>query len=181
MKVLVAFASRHGSTKGIAERIATTLTGCGHETTLRRADEVGDMGRHDAFVIGGSAYFFHWAKEPTRLVRRNAPMLSRRPTWLFSSGPLGTDKVDAQGRDALAAAVPREFAELEPLIQPRGVRIFFGAHDPTAKPVGVLERITRMMPAARDALPAGDFRDWIAIDEWARGIGAELAAAETGG
>jgi menaquinone-dependent protoporphyrinogen oxidase len=37
-----------------------------------------------------------------------------------------------------------------------------------------------MMPAARDALPAGDFRDWIAIDEWARGIGAELAAAGTG-
>jgi menaquinone-dependent protoporphyrinogen oxidase len=180
MKVLVAYASRHGSTKGIAERVATTLTRCGHEATLRGADEADDIERHDAFVIGGSAYFFHWAKAPTRLVRQHAPLLSRRPTWLFSSGPLGTDKVDAQGRDMLAASVPREFAELEPLIQPRDARIFFGAYDPTARPVGVLERITRMMPAARDALPAGDFRDWTAIDDWAHGIGAELATAETG-
>jgi menaquinone-dependent protoporphyrinogen oxidase len=30
------------------------------------------------------------------------------------------------------------------------------------------------MPAIREALPAGDFRDWPAIEAWADGIGRQL-------
>jgi len=37
------------------------------------------------------------------------------------------------------------------------------------------ERLVRLMPAARNVLPAGDFRDWDAIETWAREIAAELA------
>jgi menaquinone-dependent protoporphyrinogen oxidase len=37
------------------------------------------------------------------------------------------------------------------------------------------------MPAARAALPAGDFRDWPAIEAWAAQIAAELAVGEPGG
>ena len=32
-----------------------------------------------------------------------------------------------------------------------------------------MERVTRLMPAARDALPTGDFRDWAEIDAWSGG------------
>lgn len=31
---------------------------------------------------------------------------SSRPLWLFSSGPLGTDTVDADGRDVRESTVP---------------------------------------------------------------------------
>ena len=34
----------------------------------------------------------------------------------------------------------------------------------------------RFMPSVRDALPAGDFRDWPAIDAWAQRIARELNA-----
>jgi menaquinone-dependent protoporphyrinogen oxidase len=34
------------------------------------------------------------------------------------------------------------------------------------------------MPAARDALPSGDFRDWPAIDAWADEIADALGAAK---
>jgi menaquinone-dependent protoporphyrinogen oxidase len=55
--------------------------------------------------------------------------------------------------------------------------VFFGAWDPDAPPVGLGERMVRHMPAARNSIPAGDFRDWPAIDAWAAGIARELHAA----
>ena len=42
MKVLVAYASRHGSTRGIAERIAETLQARGLEVTIRTAKDAGE-------------------------------------------------------------------------------------------------------------------------------------------
>ena len=36
------------------------------------------------------------------------------------------------------------------------------------------------MPAARNALPAGDFRDWTAIDAWANTIADELSLVPAG-
>jgi menaquinone-dependent protoporphyrinogen oxidase len=57
--------------------------------------------------------------------------------------------------------------------------VFFGAYDPDAEPVGMVERIggwfMRLVPEARDALPTGDFREWPEIDAWADGIARELS------
>jgi menaquinone-dependent protoporphyrinogen oxidase len=174
MKILVAYATRHGATRGIAERIAQTLERPGLQVSLRPVNQAGAVGEYDAFVIGGAAYMFHWMNEATSFVRRHRSILASRPVWLFSSGPLGTERVDAQGQDTLAAAEPREFNELAAEILPRGQRIFFGAYEPNAKPIGVMERLTRMMPAAREALPAGDFRDWPEIEAWGDSIAREL-------
>ena len=71
-------------------------------------------------------------------------------------------------------------ASLRDRVGARDHRIFFGAYDPTAKPIGLLERMTRAMPATRDLLPAGDFRDWDEIDAWARGIADELTLVPVG-
>ncbi len=174
MKVLVAYASRHGATKGIAERVAQTLERRGLAVTLEQADRVRQAETYDAFVVGGCAYMFHWARECTAFVRRNEHALAGRPTWLFSSGPLGTDLVDEKGRDVMVTTRPKEFDELAERVHPRDQRIFFGAWDPGAKPVGLMERFVGLMPAAKNAMPAGDFRDWPAIEAWAEGIVSEL-------
>ena len=60
----------------------------------------------------------------------------------------------------------------------RGHAVFFGAYDPAAKPIGIAERAMKLMPAARDALPGGDFRDWSDIEAWARTIAADLRSGE---
>jgi menaquinone-dependent protoporphyrinogen oxidase len=73
---------------------------------------------------------------------------------------------------------PKEFDELTELLRPRGEQIFFGAYDPDAKPIGMGERVVRHMPAARDTTPAGDFRDWAAIDSWAREIAEATSAID---
>jgi menaquinone-dependent protoporphyrinogen oxidase len=178
MKVLVGYASRHGATAGIAERIAAGLREAGLSAEARPISEVSEVGEYDAFVIGAAAYVLHWMKDATRFVKRHRRLLAERPVWLFSSGPLGTDLVDEKGRDIFEATRPKEFDELKGLVHPSGERVFFGAWDPDAPPVGLGERLVSRMPAARTAIPAGDFRDWPAIDAWAADIARELHAAE---
>ena len=180
MRVLVVYASRHGATEGIADRIASALRRRGIEVGLRPAGDRPEVADWDAVVVGSAAYMFHWLKEATEFVRRNRSELARRPVWLFSSGPIGTDTTDAKGRDVREAAEPREFAELRAAVHPRGEAIFFGAYDPEASPIGVMERLTRLMPAARNALPSGDFRDWGAIEAWAGTIADELSLVPAG-
>jgi menaquinone-dependent protoporphyrinogen oxidase len=170
--VLVGYATRHGATRGIADRIGTRLRDAGLEADVRSVSEVRDPSGYDAFVIGGAAYMFHWLKEATDFVKRNRATLEGQPVWLFSSGPLGTDTVDEQGRDVLVTTVPREFEELRALVHPRGEHVFFGAWDPAYPTVGLTEKLVRRMPAMKDAMPAGDFRDWTAIDAWADTIAA---------
>jgi menaquinone-dependent protoporphyrinogen oxidase len=175
MSVLVAYASRHGATQGIAERVAQQLRAAGLQAEARPTNEVRDLAGYDAFVIGGATYMFHWMKEATEFVKRNRSLLATRPVWLFSSGPLGTEATDKDGRDVRVVSEAREIPELRAAIHARDHRVFFGAFDGDAKAVGLTEHLTRMLPAARAAFPDGDFRDWAEIEAWADGVARELA------
>jgi hypothetical protein len=42
------------------------------------------------------------------------------------------------------------------------------------------ERLVALMPAARDALPEGDFRDWPEIEAWAAEIARALRPSPAG-
>jgi menaquinone-dependent protoporphyrinogen oxidase len=174
MSVLVAYASRHGATRGIAERIVDRLVKRGLDAEALPVKGVRDLDRYDAFVVGSALYMFHWLGEGSSFVRQNQNRLAARPVWLFSSGPLGADKTDAEGKDVREAAGPKELAELKAATHARDHRVFFGAYDPQAKPVGLMERMTRLLPAAREAFPSGDFRDWPAIEAFADVIADEL-------
>jgi menaquinone-dependent protoporphyrinogen oxidase len=176
MKVLVAYATRHGATAGIAERIAAALTAAGLPAETRPVEDVTDAGSYDAVVLGGAAYMSHWLGSAVTFAQRHRDQLAARPVWLFSSGPLGTDLVGKNGKNVLEATRPKEFDELARLLHPSGEQVFFGAYDPDAPPVGLAERFVKHLHAAQAAMPAGDFRDWPAIDAWAAQIAAELGA-----
>jgi menaquinone-dependent protoporphyrinogen oxidase len=173
MNTLVAYASRYGATQGIAERIASTLTACGHPAQARPAKAAGDLLSYDAYVVGSAAYMGSWLREAAEFVRGNQGLLATRPVWLFSSGPLGTASVDDKGRDVLVMSEPKEFKEFNEAIRPRGARVFFGTLNPSK--LGFSHRAARLIPAARAVMPEGDFRDWAAIDAWAESIASELA------
>jgi len=177
MKVLVGYATRHGATAGIAERIGERLRAAGLEADVAPVGTVRYPAPYDAFVIGAAAYTSQWLPEATAFVERHRDLLASRSVWLFSSGPLGIEPVNEQGQDQLVATVPKEFPRLRSFVHPRGEQVFFGALDLTAPPVGLAARFVRLMPAARDGLPQGDFRDWAAIEAWADGIARELLAA----
>ena len=177
MKILVAYASRHGATQGIAERIAWTLETDGFDVALRSVGHVESLDGYDAFVIGSAAYMGRWLKEATAFVRHHREALVGRPVWLFSSGPVGEEAVTKDGKDMLEASEPREFAELERELPARDQHVFYGAYDPDLTSGTLLGRLSKLIPAIKEALPAGDFRDWPAIEAWAHGIGRQLTAS----
>lgn len=172
MRVLVAYATKHGATKGIAERISVGLTDAGHDAVVLPADRVDAAAGFDAFVIGSATYIAHWRKEATELVHRLQPVVGQRPVWLFSSGPLGDSPTDDKGQDLKETAEPKELPELAAALHPREHRVFFGALDPSG--LTLPEKAMRTLPAGRALLPEGDFRDWDEIDQWAAGIAEAL-------
>jgi len=179
MKVLIAYASKYGATREIAERLADRIRAAGLEAQAQPVTTVSDLSACDAVVIGSAAYIGHWQKEATEFVQSNSAVLAGRPTWLFSSGPLGNEPTNAPGLDQRGAAEPKEIAELRATISPRDHRVFFGALDPAK--LGFRDRAIRILPAGRALLPEGDFRDWQDVNAWADSIAGDLAALATGG
>ena len=161
MKVIVAAASKHGATEGIARAIAERLGELGHDAEARAVEDVRDVAGIEALVLGSAIYAGSWMKEAVDFAERNADAFSSVPVWLFSSGPLGTEVKDEEEQ-------PRQLGELDRMLKPRDHRVFFGALDRSK--LGFAER---MMVKAVKA-PEGDFRDWNAIRTWADEIAAGL-------
>lgn len=180
MKVLVAYASKYGSTKGIAEFIGEKLRQRGMQVDVQEADAVRNAADYDAFVIGSAVYMFHWMKEAKQFISKNRALLVNHPVWLFSSGPVGTQSKDAKGRDLLEVSGPKELDDLLALAKPRDHRVFFGALDGTrlTGTIGFTYRLARRSQAAREAMPEGDFRDWKGIEAWATSIAQGLGGTQ---
>jgi len=186
MNVQVVFASRHGGTAGIAERIAEVLRGEGANVAVADARDRPDSTGFDAFVVGSGVYLGNWLKEGIEFLEWNLSLLAATPVWLFSSGPLPGSSKNAEGSDPLTLALgPEEgpgsgghkkIASLTARIRPRDHAVFQGAFNPNDAPKSIPERLIRMMPAAKEILPPGDFREWDAIDAWAHNIAVQLAA-----
>ena len=162
MTILVAYASKHGATRGVAERIAERLQALGYEAEALPVDTVSNLNAYDAVVLGSAIYYGSWMKEATEFLLRHQAVLTTRPVWLFSSGPLG---VEAKG----AEEQPRELAEFQDTIHPRGHQLFFGAldHEKLSFPERMVIKAVRA--------PEGDYRDWVAIDAWAGNIAQDLS------
>jgi menaquinone-dependent protoporphyrinogen oxidase len=161
MTVLVAYSSKHGSTKGIAEAIADRLRELGEPVEVGSVDEVVDLAGFRAVVLGSAVYAGSWMKEAVEFVHRFAEPLAERSVWLFSSGPLGTDVEDEEEQ-------PRQLGEMSGIIGPIEHQMFFGALDRNSLGFG-----ERMIVKAVKA-PDGDFRNWDSIRDWADGIAREL-------
>ena len=161
MTVLVAYASKHGSTAGIADAIAEALVDHEVKAEARSVEMVDDLGPYEAVVLGSAVYAGSWMKDAVTFAERHAGELAGRPVWLFSSGPLGEDVKDHEEQ-------PRQLPELRRTIAPRGHRVFQGALD-----TSVLGFAERMIAKAVKA-PVGDFRDWNAIRAWGEEIAEEL-------
>jgi menaquinone-dependent protoporphyrinogen oxidase len=175
MKVAVAFATKHGFTRGIAEFIAEKIRGNGIQAEALDVDEFHNPGDYDAFVVGSAVYMGSWMKQAKKFVRENREVLEQHPVWLFSSGPVGPDQKDKKGREPREVAVsPGEIAELKTIINPRDHRVFFGGYD--SKTGGIGGWVIRRLPAANKALIEGDFRNWDEIGNWAAEIAKELVA-----
>ena len=158
--VLVAYGTTNGSTAQIAEAIADVLRKDGLAADALPARTVASVSSYDAVVVGGGLYAGRWHKDARRFVRRHGRALAERPLWLFSSGPLDPS---ASERDIPPVpGVKKAMVRLD-----AREHITFG---------GCLEDGTKGWVAGMilRSGKGGDFRDFTAIEEWARRVAAEL-------
>ena len=178
MKVLVAYASKTGFTKGIAEFLGERFRQRGIEADVAEVAGAKDLSQYDAFVVGSALYMFHWMKEARSFVMQNRSALRSRPLWLFSSGPVGTSRVNSKGEDLLDVSGPKELDELREAVGPRDHRVFFGGLDGSklTGATGLMYRLVSRSKAARESMPDGDYRDWGEIGRWAEDISDALSS-----
>ena len=166
MTVLVAYASKRGSTAEIAETVAATLRREGLGVCLERADDVQSLDRYDAVVLGSAVYMKRWRGDARHFLKKHRKALKQMPFWVFSSGPVGDPSKD----NPEWMEPPKTVEKVEEL----GGRehVVFGGCLP-AEPQGVMER------AMLEGTPREfrDRRDWAEIRDWARGISIALTAA----
>ncbi len=191
-RVLVVYGSRHGGTKGIAERIGEVLRTKDLDAVVAAADiaEDRDVDAADAYVVGSGVYMGSWLKEPLDFIKRYEETMAVRPLWLFSSGPLPGSSKDTHAEDPIENALGpaegpgsggrKKIEELSAITHPLDHRVFFGAFDPHDPPKAFSERIVRMLPAAKNVLPEGDFREWDQIEVWAEQIATALGIIPVG-
>lgn len=169
-RILVTYASKHGATAGIAEKIGEVLREEGLTIDVEPVDRAGDLGPYAAVVIGSAVYVGRWRKEAAEFLKNYEEDLAGRSVWLFSSGPTGEgDPVETMD----GWRFPENLQDVADRIGPQDTAVFLGAIDPGT--LNILERTAIKKVGA----PVGDFRDWDAIADWARSIAASLRKQAT--
>lgn len=86
-RVLVAYATKMGGTREIAEAVGRQLRQGGIDAIVCDAGDAGPVDGYDAAVIGSAVYLSRWRSEAVDLLGRLASSGTERPTWIFQSGP----------------------------------------------------------------------------------------------
>jgi menaquinone-dependent protoporphyrinogen oxidase len=161
--ILLAYATRYGSTQEVAESIAATLRAAGLAVELKPAQEVKTLDNAAAVVLGGAIYNSRWHPDAHQFLSQHQGALQQRPVAIFALGPLS----------ASDAALQRSLRQLEkelakyPWLKPVALGMFAGKVDPSK--LGFFERL---------GMVASDHRDWESIRLWANALPAQLQLEE---
>lgn len=147
-RVLVAYASKRGSTREVADAVAATLREHGCEVDLEPAAKVKDAEAYDGVVLGGALYRGGWHRGARRFLRRHRRRLARVPTAVLALGPR---RDGAEAFERSRRQLERALAKV-PDVEPVATAVFGGV----------------------DRERGIDFRDWDAIRTWAESFGARL-------
>lgn len=164
--ILVAYASKYGATKEIAEKIGAVLHRAGLQANVYPVNRIRDLQPYQAVILGSAVYIGKWQKEAVQFLKTYEKALADRPVWLFSSGPTG------EGDPLELVEGLRLPATLQPVvdrIRPHDIAVFHGYINP--EKVNFIEKWAVKSLVKK---PFGDFRDWDAITSWATSIANTL-------
>ena len=149
--ILVAYATKRGSTREVAQAMAETLQEHGLDVETLPAARVDDVSPYAGVIVGGALYMGRWHPDAVEFVEQHCHALSAKPLAVYGIGPRTMDEKDAGGsRKQLVRALAKV-----PEIHPDAVAIFGGVIDP------------HRLRFPFNRLPASDARDWSAIRAWA--------------
>jgi len=171
-RVLVAYATKYGSTQEIAEAIAATLRENGLEVDLEPAKEVKALDEYTAVVMGAPIYMLHWHKEAKSFLSRHHEALLKLPLAVFALGPFHDEEEEWK---EVRAELDKELEKF-PWLKPIAIEIFGGKYDEEKLrfPDNI---IVRLPGSPLHNMPVIDIRDWDAIRAWASKLASQLQPA----
>jgi menaquinone-dependent protoporphyrinogen oxidase len=167
-RVLVAYATRFGSTREIAAAIVHELNSAELDAHAAEATGALNPSDYDAFVIGSPLYGGKWLSQAGMFAAITSERIDGKPVALFSIGTLGIS--NQEGGNAEHAEYVRNLKEVAPKLNVVSDALFSGYFERANLP-WYLRIIDRFAPT-----PQGDHRDWVAIQSWANSLTSEFGA-----
>ena len=166
-KILVTYASRNGSTAGVAEAIGKTLAQCGTQVDVLPMNAVKDLATYQAVVAGSAIQAGQWLPEAQKFVQTYRAGLNQRPTAIFTVHGLnlGDDETSRAQRQTYLTQV-RNF------VHARTEGFFAGTVD-----LSKLKFFERALAKAVKAAGASRL-DLDAVRRWTEDAYGQLLAAE---
>ena len=162
--ILLAYATRFGSTQDVAETIAASLRQSGFDVDIQPMSDIKTLAIYDAVVLGAAIYNAHWHPEAHNFLSRHQAAIKQLPVAIFTLGPLSPS--EAAKRNS-RRQLDKEMTKY-PWLKPVALEIFAGKYDPSKPGLSFFERF----------LPARDYRNWDAIRAWANALAARLQQNE---
>jgi menaquinone-dependent protoporphyrinogen oxidase len=165
-KILVAYASKCGSTGTVAEAVGRTLCDNGTVVDVRLLKDVSDISPYRAVVLGSAARMGRWLPEAVKFVEMHQGTLSQMPVAYFTVCMTMVKDTEENRREATAYS-----DSVCEMVQPVDVGLFAGAmdYDKLSLPFRLIIKMMKV--------PEGDFRDWDAIHAWAADMQPRLLEA----
>jgi len=162
--ILLAYASRFGSTQEVAETIAASLRQAGLNVDIQPMQEVKSLDRYDAVVLGAAIYNARWHADAHLFLSQNQESLTQRPVAIFTLGPLSSSEAAKRNSRRQLDSELAKYSWLKPV----AVEIFAGKYDPSKPGLSFFDRF----------VPASDHRNWDAIRAWAQSLSVQLRHGE---
>jgi menaquinone-dependent protoporphyrinogen oxidase len=162
--VLVAYATRYGSTQQVAEIVADALRQSGHQVDLQPMREITSLDRYDAIVLGAAIYNAKWHADAHEFLAQYQEILKQRPVAIFSLGPTTRNP----------AAKKRSLSQLDKdldkyaWLKPVALEMFVGRYDLSKLGLGAVGRLISL----------SDQSDPNVVRAWANALPAQLERAE---
>lgn len=170
--VLIAYATRSGSTGEVAEAIGARMREAGLQVEVVPMRALKSIGERTAVVLGAPLYMGRLPRELHRFLARNRIALTGPKTWFFALGPIEGKPEEF----AAARAQAEKHLANSAWFKPSELQVFGGKFDVNRMPFPF--SLARHLPAfPAKNMPAKDIRDWDAIGAWAGGIARQLLPA----
>jgi len=170
--VLVAFATRSGTTAEVAEAIAAAMQEAGVRAEMLAVSQVNSLAGREAVILGAPLYVGRFPKDFRHFLRLHRDALSTMHPWFFVLGPTRNEPKDF---DAARTQAQRQLAQY-PQLHPADLHVFGGRWSTSSLPFP-FSLIRRLPGNPMSKMPAQDIRDWTAIRDWATGIARQIKPA----
>lgn len=164
-KILVAYASRAGSTAGVAEAIGQTLAESGAQVEVRPMKDVKDLAPYRAVVAGSAIQGGKWLPEAMQFMQTHRATLAQKPFAAF----LVCMTLAMPGADKYREHVADFLQPVRALVRPVSEGLFAGALDISKVP-SFRDRLMFRLSVVFGVWSEGDHRDWNAIRAWVESI-----------